>query len=81
MDRQKEDFDWFVQNYQSLFEQYGFSYLAIKNCKVIGVYNTYAEGVKETAKTEEPGSYIVQLCSGKESAYTNCIASMFAVVG
>lgn len=73
---QRKDFEWFLSNYRKLFEQYGSSFLAIKNQQVIGVYRSYAEGVKETLKTQEIGSFIVQKCDGSESAYTNYIASM-----
>ena len=54
-----------------MYKKYGTGYLAIKNKKVLGVYKTYAEGVKNTLKTEEMGSFIIQLCNGSESAYTN----------
>lgn len=75
-DIQDQDFQWFLDNYDSLFEQYGNKYLAIKDKKIIGVYKTYAEGVKETQKTEELGSFIIQHCNGDESGYTNYISSM-----
>ena len=69
------DFEWYIENCSKLFNMYGASYVAIKNKTVLGVYATYAEGVRETAKTEELGSFIVQLCGADESAYTNYIAS------
>lgn len=73
---QKKDYTWFLTNYSELFSKYGSSYLAIKNENVIGIYNSYAEGVKETLKTEQIGTFIVQKCDGSETAYTNYISSM-----
>ena len=73
---QKLDFEWFLDNYKNLFEQYGISYLAIKNQKVIGSFNSFAEGVEETLKNEPIGTFIIQKCDGTESAYTNYISSM-----
>lgn len=73
----REDFDWFVENYEALHEQYGNGFLAIKNKTVLGVYKSYAEGVKETQKTEELGTFIVQECSGSAQAYNSCIASTY----
>jgi hypothetical protein len=73
---QKKDYAWFLNNYSDLFSKYGSVYLAIKNESVIGIYNSYAEGVKETSKTESLGSFIVQKCDGSEAAYTNYISSM-----
>lgn len=73
---QKRDYAWFLENYSDLFGKYGSAYLVIKNETVIGTYSSYAEGVKETSKTEPLGSFIVQKCDGSESAYTNYISSM-----
>ena len=77
---QDEDYKWFLENYNDLFDKYGEKYLSIKNKEILGVYNSFREAIDETDKTQEPGSYIVQFCNGKESAYTNYIASMFNIV-
>ena len=71
-----EDYNWFLNNYHELFHKYGESYVVIKNQKVIGVYKTYAEGVRITQKTEKLGTFIVQKCGTDESAYTNYISSL-----
>lgn len=72
---QNEDFAWFVENLSKLYEMYGSAYLAIKEKQVIGVYNSFAEGVKKTLLNEKPGTFIVQQCGKDESCYTNYIAS------
>ena len=72
---QTNDFAWFKENMVELYKQYGSRYLAIKNEKVLGAYKTYAEGVRETQKTEPLGTFIVQKCGADASAYTNCISS------
>ncbi len=71
-----EDFKWFKENYADFQKKYGNAFLAIKNKKIIGVYLTYAEGVHETMKTEELGTFIVQECNQTCDAYNCCIASM-----
>ncbi len=76
---QQQDYDWFLQNYEELFKEYGISYLAIKNKQVLGKYNSYAEAVLETEKNEPLGSFIVQYCNGDESAYTAYIAPVISV--
>lgn len=73
---QNSDYKWFIDNFSSLFKEYGTAYLAIKNKSVIGVYKTYADGVRGSLTTEEPGTFIVQKCGSDESAYTNYIASI-----
>ena len=73
---QKDDFNWFVANMAELFGKYGHSFLAIKNRKILKSYPSYAEAVRETRKTEDLGSFIVQECGSDESAYTNYIYSL-----
>ena len=72
---QDRDYQWFKDNYDDLFHQYGVTYLAIKDQKVLGTYPTYAEGVKRTAVSEPMGTFIVQYCNGEPSGYTNFLSS------
>ena len=69
------DYKWFVENLDNLYKEYGDVYLAIKEKKVIGVFSSYAEGVKEMSKKEELGTFIIQKCGKDKSAYTNYISS------
>ena len=69
-----KDFNWFLNNYQNLFKEYGHQFLVIKDKKVLGHYDNVRQAIDNT--TEEPGTYIVQECNGNESAYTNYISSM-----
>lgn len=78
-DLQEMDYKWFLENYDSLFETYGDSYLAIKNKTILGAYHSYVEAINETEKTEPLGSFIVQYCNGNKTGYTNNIASMFVI--
>lgn len=74
------DFHWFLDNYQDLYQQYGKSYLLIKDQQVVSPFDSFRVAVDEGAKRFGMGSFIVQYCNGDESAYTNYISSMnFAV--
>ena len=70
-----QDFEWFIENYDSLYKSFGECYLAIKDKKVIGKYASFAEGVHETEKTEKLGSFIIQQCNGDVSGYTSYIVT------
>ena len=72
---QNADFEWFIANYVKLYKKFGSAYLAIKNKTVLGTYESYAEGVCATQKTEELGTFIIQKCGKDESSYTNYISS------
>ena len=71
-----EDYQWFVDNYDDLCNQYGNSFLAIKNKEVICSYKSYADAVRETRKSEVPGTFIVQECLESGEMQRCCIASM-----
>ena len=73
---QERDFQWFLDNYDDLFKQYGVAFLAIKNKSVLGAYSSYGDAVRKTSETEKLGTFIVQECNGDESAYTNSIATV-----
>ena len=72
-----QDFNWFIENYESLYKKYGNCYLAIKDKAVLGKYNTFADGVHMTEKTEEIGTFIVQQCNGDVSGYTSYIVTPY----
>ncbi|MCD8014287.1 MAG: hypothetical protein LUG99_14130 [Lachnospiraceae bacterium] len=70
----REDFDFFVDNYQKLYEEYGKTFLVIKGKKIIGAYESEALAIEETMKDYPLGTFIVQECNGDESAYTNYVS-------
>jgi len=71
-----ENYEWFLQQYDSLRREYGNAFLAIKNQRVLSAYLSYSEAVHETAKTEQLGTFIVQECRANGEMYQCCIASM-----
>lgn len=71
-DRQN-DFDFFVQNYMSLYKRYGHKYIAIRNKQILGVYNSIPDAVKHLEPKYTFGTYIIQECTGDESAYRTTI--------
>ena len=73
---QKQDFRWLKEHLAELYAEYGVCYLAIKNQKVLGSYKSLGEGVRETAKREPMGTFIVQECGPDESVYTARITSI-----
>lgn len=64
-----EDFQWFVNNYEKFQKKYGNCYIVIKDKKVLGAYKTFGEGVHETSKKYEIGTFIVQECAVDRKAY------------
>ncbi len=69
----KDDFDFFIENYNNLYKQYGHKFLAIKNSKVLGAYESVPEAIELLSKTYDIGTYIIQECTGDDSAYRTTI--------
>ena len=53
-----KDFAWFKEHYADFQKKYGESFIAIKDKKILGIYDSYGNGVRETTKTEELGTFI-----------------------
>lgn len=69
----KNDFQFFINNYQKLYSKYGHKFLAIKNKEILGAYDSVPETIDSLSSAHEAGSYIIQECTGDESAYRTTI--------
>lgn len=69
------DFDFFINNYQEIYNKYGHKFIAIKNQTILGSYDTELDAINNIGKQYPLGSFIVQECNGDESGYTNYISS------
>lgn len=69
--QQKKSFQWFLDNVKDLVKKYPEKYLAIKDCAVIGVYESFMDALTETQKAGHVlGSFLIQLASKDPAAYT-----------
>lgn len=65
-----EDFEWFVENYFELFEEYGVCWLAIANKYVLDAFESFAEAVDWVTQNKLLGTVIIEEVDGSEDAYT-----------
>lgn len=72
-DDRNKDFDFFMKNYQELYNRYGHKFIAIRNEKVLGTYDSVSKAINTLSETYEPGTYIIQECTGDEGAYRTSI--------
>ena len=56
-------------------EQYAGKFIALKDGKVLGAYDDELTAVNETKKDHKPGTFLVQLVSPGNAAYTQTFHS------
>jgi len=76
----EKEFKYYLENQDKLVEKYNGKVLVIKNCNVIGVYDTELEAVNETSKKEELGTFLVQKCEPGTDSYTQIFHSRVGFV-
>jgi len=62
MNQQDLDFQYFLENMDALYREYGQKFVAVKNQSILGVYADFNEAFESTLKTEELGTFIIQEC-------------------
>jgi hypothetical protein len=55
-------FDFFTKNMPELYKKYGRTFIALKDENILGAYDTFNLALKNTLKTEKPGSFLIQEC-------------------
>ena len=73
------NYKWYKEYLSELVKQYDGKYIVIKNCGVIGSYDTFETAWTETLKHEQSGTFIIQLCTEDETQtaqtyFTNKVA-------
>jgi hypothetical protein len=68
---QEQDFDYFLQNMERLYQTHGYKFVAIKNQNILGFYDTFDEALENTIKTEEPGTFLIQECLENKEKLVN----------
>ena len=59
---QDQDYEYFLQNMEELYKRYGRKFLAIKNQRILGVYDDFDDALDSTLKQEEVGTFLIQEC-------------------
>jgi len=70
LDDLKKDFEYYIEHQEELVRQYNGKFIVIKNRKIIGVYDSELEAVKNTSKKFEIGTFLVQKCAPGKESYT-----------
>lgn len=74
-DTLRDEFDYYLENQDSMVEKYDGKVVVIKDKSVIGSYSDEGEAVAATLPEHELGTFLVQRVSAGDEAYTIRLAS------
>ncbi len=66
----KKEFRWYIAHQDELVKKYNGKHLVIKDEKVVGAYDAPLDALTEARKNYEQGTFLIQLCTPGEEAYT-----------
>jgi len=76
----EKEFKYYLDNQDELVKKYNGKVIVIKNCTVIGEYDSDLEAIRETSKKEELGTFLVQKCEPGKDSYTQMYNSRVTFV-
>lgn len=76
----EKEFKYYLAHQDELAKLHNGKFIVIKNCQVIGVYDSEFEALSETEKQHELGTFIVQKCESGTNSYMQMYHSRVAFV-
>ncbi len=77
----EKEFDFYVKNQDALADEYEGRFIVIKDCQVIGAYESEVEAVEKTSEEHPLGTFLVQKCERGEDSYTQTFHSRVMFCG
>lgn len=71
----EKEFKYYLENQADLVGKYNGKFVVIKDEAVIGVYDSELVAIRETAKTNTMGTFLVQKCEPGDGSYTHTFHS------
>ena len=71
----EQEFKYYLSHQDELVKQYDGKYLVIKDCEVVGVFDSEIEAIEETSKKHKLGTFLVQKCDSGPESYTQTFHS------
>lgn len=76
----KKEFSYYLEHQAELVRQYKGKFIVIKNCQVIGTYDSELEAITETRKHHDLGTFLVQKCEPGTNNYMQMYHSRVVLV-
>lgn len=80
MSNLKKEFTYYLEHRDELVKQHKGKFIVIKNCQVIGVYDSEMESLTETSKHHDLGSFLIQKCEPGTNSYMHMYHSRVVLV-
>jgi hypothetical protein len=71
----EQEFKYYLGHQDELVRKYRGKFIVIKDCKVIGAYDSELEALAETTKVHSLGTFLVQKCEPGSENYTQTFHS------
>jgi len=71
VEKLEKEFKYYLEHQGKLIKEYNGKFVVIKNCEVIGVFDSELEAVEKTAEKHELGTFLVQKCEPGNESYTH----------
>lgn len=76
----EKEFKYYLNHQDQLVEKYNGKFIVIKDCKLIGAFDSELEAINKTAEMYEVGTFLVQKCEPGSESYTQTYHSRVAFV-
>ena len=70
MKKLEKEFKYYLEHQDELVKKYNGKFIVIKDCQVIGAFDSELEAVEKTAEKHELGTFLVQKCEPGSESYT-----------
>lgn len=75
----EKEFKYYIDHQAELVEKYNGKFIVIKDCKVIGAFDSELEAINTTSEQYELGTFLVQKCEPGSESYTQTYHSRVAL--
>ncbi len=79
MQKLEREFKYYLEHQDELVEKYNGKFVVIKDCDVIGAFDSELEAIEKVSEKHELGTFLVQKCEPGSASYTQTYHSRVAV--
>lgn len=75
----EKEFQYYLDNQDELVKKFKGRFIVIKDCQVVGDYDSDVQAVEEASSKYEMGTFLVQKCEPGEESYSQVFHSRVAI--